>query len=67
MVDTIQVGLIHEVGTADVRVICTPTTTWYGDVSVEDLRSHHGGCNHVSKGQSPDCVAAIHRWLIYCY
>ena len=56
-----QVGIAQEVGADEFLVACTDAT-WYGDVSIQDLRRLHGGCNEVGKGQTADCVAAINTW-----
>lgn len=34
---------------------------WGGDVSISELRQHHGGCS-LHKSQHRDCLAAIHRY-----
>ncbi|MEO1347996.1 MAG: hypothetical protein AAFW84_04235 [Cyanobacteria bacterium J06635_15] len=56
-------GISQEVGSGVLGVACFDPS-WYGDVSLNDLEGHHGGCNDLSKSQSADCVAAIHR---YCF
>ncbi|NEO00909.1 MAG: hypothetical protein F6K50_37455 [Moorea sp. SIO3I7] len=56
-------GLSQEVGAGVFGVACF-NPTWYGDVSVNTLRSYHQGCDNLGKSQAPECVAAIHR---YCF
>lgn len=36
-------------------------TQWFGDISIEELRTQHSGCDSTEKSRSSDCVAAIHR------
>ncbi|MBA3965064.1 MAG: hypothetical protein H0X47_04710 [Nitrospirales bacterium] len=54
-------GVSQEVGTDVFGVACF-NPSWYGDVSLNDLKNKHPGCNNLGKSQNPDCVAAVHRW-----
>mmetsp|Transcript_6502 Transcript_6502/g.18148 ORF Transcript_6502/g.18148 Transcript_6502/m.18148 type:complete len:335 (-) Transcript_6502:2417-3421(-) len=56
-----DVGIVQEVGADEFLVACADST-WYGDVSIQDLRQLHGGCDSVGKAQQADCVAAINTW-----
>ncbi|QHG21038.1 hypothetical protein [Nostoc sp. ATCC 53789] len=56
-------GVSQEVGTGVFGVACF-NPSWYGDVSLQTLRSYHSGCDSLGKSQSAECVAAMHR---YCY
>ena len=56
-------GLVQELGAGVFGVACFQTTS-YQDVSTNDLRSLHSGCDSTSKSQKADCVAAIHRWCV---
>lgn len=57
-------GLSQEIPTAHTLQVACLSTTFYGDVSVDDLRVHHAGCN-LRGSQESDCVAAMHRWCIH--
>ncbi|CAM9579490.1 unnamed protein product [Chrysoparadoxa australica] len=54
------VGFSVEVGTTSIGVVCTQPE-WYGDVEVSTLRDLHSGCE-LTRSQTADCVAAIHRY-----
>jgi hypothetical protein len=54
-------GMSQEVGNGVFGVACFDTK-WFGDVSIDDLRSKHPGCDSANKSRSSDCVAAIHRF-----
>lgn len=54
-------GLAQEVGPASFAVACFRPSS-YQDVSINDLRARHSGCDTTGKSQSADCLAAIHRW-----
>jgi Domain of unknown function (DUF4157) len=54
-------GMSQEVGNGVFGVACFDTK-WYGDVSIDDLRSKHPGCDNANKSRSSDCLAAIHRF-----
>lgn len=56
-------GLVQEIGAGVFGVACFQTAS-YQDVSINDLRSLHSGCDSTSKSQNANCVAAIHRWCV---
>jgi len=53
-------GIAQEVGNGVLGVACFDTK-WFGDISIDELRTQHSGCNSTGKSRSSDCVAAIHR------
>ena len=53
-------GISQEVGNGVLGVACFDTK-WFGDISIDELRTQHSGCDSTGKSQSTDCVAAIHR------
>ena len=56
-------GLSQEIGAGVFGVSCF-NPSWFGDVSLETLRSYHGGCDNLGKSQSAECVSAIHRFCV---
>lgn len=54
-----SVGLTQEIGSTGYGVACF-NADWYGDVSMAELKSLHGGCEY-PEARSNNCVAAIHR------
>mmetsp|Transcript_31424 Transcript_31424/g.63864 ORF Transcript_31424/g.63864 Transcript_31424/m.63864 type:complete len:386 (-) Transcript_31424:2967-4124(-) len=56
-----SVGIAQELGSDHFLLRCFGAT-WYGDVSIQDLRNQHHGCDNVGKGNTADCVSAMHRW-----
>jgi hypothetical protein len=53
-------GISQEVGNGGLSVACFDTK-WFGDISIDELRTQHPGCDSTGKSQSSDCVAAVHR------
>jgi hypothetical protein len=53
-------GIAQEVGNGVLGVACF-NTKWFGDISIDELRTQHPGCNSTGKSRSSDCVAALHR------
>jgi hypothetical protein len=54
-------GFVQEVGNGVLGVACF-APSWSGDVPLAQLTTLHSGCNDLGKSQSPDCMAAVHRW-----
>lgn len=56
-------GVSQEVG-GDVFGVSCFTPSWYGDVPLSALTAQHMWCNDLSKGQTPQCMAAVRRWCL---
>ena len=56
----IKMGISREHANQRIGMSCL-RPHWGGDVSISELRRHHGGCS-LHKSQHRDCLAAIHRY-----
>jgi len=56
-------AISQEYGTSIITVACFGAS-WYGNVLLSSLKTHHSGCSSLTFGQTPNCVAAAHRWCV---
>jgi hypothetical protein len=54
-------GIVQEVGSNAFSVLCFNAGSSYG-VFENQLKSYHSGCDSISKANTADCAAAIHRF-----